>query len=352
MRRLTRLIGGLAAAVFAGGGMAAAEPARLALVIGNSAYAGLPALHACGDSLNVVAAALKRAGFAVTERLNVSNGRMGAAITDFADTLAQQPGSVAVVYFCGYAMAYDGRVFLLPASATLERDTDILTQGLVSRVLINSVLTADTAAGLVLVDSAATPGHLTAVAPGSVVNPAAPGNSGVVVTHSSMPLPDGATPLAAALSAGLAAPELDVRPLLADMQAALRGIPGLTVAAAAPAGPAWLRGGPPARPSVVIAAPAPTPAPVAVAQPPEAAAPVAAPVTAPPPPAEPGPVTDADRRRIQLALQRLGYYAGKVDAVYGPDTLAAIRRFQHELGAAMTGRLTPEQAARLLVDGR
>ena len=57
---------------------------------------------------------------------------------------------------------------------------------------------------------------------------------------------------------------------------------------------------------------------------------------------------DLDRRRVQLALQRLGYYAGTVDGVYGAESLAAIRRFQHELGADMTGRLTNDQARRLL----
>jgi peptidoglycan hydrolase-like protein with peptidoglycan-binding domain len=59
-------------------------------------------------------------------------------------------------------------------------------------------------------------------------------------------------------------------------------------------------------------------------------------------------LNDLDRRRVQLALQRLGYYAGQVDGVFGPESLAAIRRFQHELGAEMTGRLTTDQAAHLL----
>jgi len=59
-------------------------------------------------------------------------------------------------------------------------------------------------------------------------------------------------------------------------------------------------------------------------------------------------LTEADRRRVQVALQRLGYYSGGVDGVFGPESLAAIRRFQHELGAEMSGRLTAEQAARLL----
>ena len=63
-------------------------------------------------------------------------------------------------------------------------------------------------------------------------------------------------------------------------------------------------------------------------------------------------LNEADRRRVQLALQRLGYYDGQVDGRFGPESLAAIRRFQHEVGAEMTGRLTTEQAGRLLQDGR
>ena len=34
--------------------------------------------------------------------------------------------------------------------------------------------------------------------------------------------------------------------------------------------------------------------------------------------------------------------------MFGPDTRAAIRRYQHELGADMTGRLTAAQATRLV----
>ena len=121
------------AIVAAGGGAVAADAPRLALVIGNSAYAALPPLGACRASASVVSAALKRAGFDVTERRDLSNGAMGAAITEFGDAIARQPGSVAVAYACGYAVAFDGRVFLLPVSANLERATDTLTQGMVSR---------------------------------------------------------------------------------------------------------------------------------------------------------------------------------------------------------------------------
>ena len=56
----------------------------------------------------------------------------------------------------------------------------------------------------------------------------------------------------------------------------------------------------------------------------------------------------ADRRRIQSALRNLGYYADKLDGVIGPETRAAIRRYQHELGDPMTGTLTPAEATRLV----
>jgi peptidoglycan hydrolase-like protein with peptidoglycan-binding domain len=59
-------------------------------------------------------------------------------------------------------------------------------------------------------------------------------------------------------------------------------------------------------------------------------------------------MTEFDRRAVQAALVRLGYYAAPVDATFGPETRAAIRRFQHEIGGEMTGRLTADQATRLV----
>lgn len=59
-------------------------------------------------------------------------------------------------------------------------------------------------------------------------------------------------------------------------------------------------------------------------------------------------MTEADRRRVQAALGAMGYYSDRVDGRFGPGTRAAIRRFQFELGAEMTGVLTPQQAGRLV----
>ena len=59
-------------------------------------------------------------------------------------------------------------------------------------------------------------------------------------------------------------------------------------------------------------------------------------------------MSEADRRRVQEALRHLGYYKERVDGVFGPGTRAGIRRFQHDIGAKTTGRLTAEEASRLV----
>ena len=72
--------------------------------------------------------------------------------------------------------------------------------------------------------------------------------------------------------------------------------------------------------------------------------------SAPPATAEPAEasMSEADRRQVQEALHRLDYYHGPVDGIFGPLTRAAIRRFQHDIGAEITGYLTAEEASRLV----
>jgi hypothetical protein len=63
-------------------------------------------------------------------------------------------------------------------------------------------------------------------------------------------------------------------------------------------------------------------------------------------PAE-GKMNAKNRRQVQQALQRLGYYEGPLDELFGPATRSAIRRFQESIGAQATGRLNETEASRL-----
>lgn len=59
-------------------------------------------------------------------------------------------------------------------------------------------------------------------------------------------------------------------------------------------------------------------------------------------------MSEQDRRQVQVALATMGYYSGRIDAVFGPETRAAIRRYQFEIKAELTGRLSAEQATKLV----
>ena len=102
--------------------------------------------------------------------------------------------------------------------------------------------------------------------------------------------------------------------------------------------------------------PTPTPTPEATLTP----VPISTPTPAPNPPS-PSPngsplatlpdesrMSRADRVRVQETLRRLGYYKGNADSIFGSETREAIRRFQSSIGARMTGRLTAEEASRLV----
>ena len=86
---------------------------------------------------HTVGAALRRAGFAVTDRRMSATAKWARRSPHFTRALA--PGDAAVLYVCGYTVDFGGRDFLLPASANIERDSDALTQGLAAKSVLDAL---------------------------------------------------------------------------------------------------------------------------------------------------------------------------------------------------------------------
>ena len=310
-----------------------AAPAREALVIGNGTYSALAPLPACLLSAHAVAAALRALDFHVVEREDVSSGGADAAIGEFAAQVAAAPGAAAFIYSCGYATSFNDRPFLAPVSARIARAADVLAQGILAKSLIDVLARGGAGPSVVAFDVVPMPEapaalHLDALAQASL-----PDGLGLIAASQAKP-PDAPTPLAASLVANLKGPEVQVAALLNGVQQQVGANRSVTLAAfRPPVAPGYLAGAPPPPP--------PAPSPSATTPAPAVAGPAAA------LPAD-EQLTDSDRRRVQIALVRLGYYDGRIDGVFGPDSRAAIRRYQHELGADMTGRLTAAQATRLV----
>ena len=323
----------------------AADPPRFALVVGNATYEQLSPAPACAASGHTVAAALAGAGFTVTERFNASSGATDAAIGEFVRGLAASPGATAFIYICTRAVAVNDRPFLLPVSARIARPSDVMTQGILVKSMFDSLLRAQAGIGFVALDlitDSAGIGGLDAV----LQAPQSETLAAIAVVDSTPPTE--MTRMAGSLVPALAATAIPTAALLQTLRTDLP--PAAIAATREPARSGFLAGGPPPPPPapLSIAPPPPTaPPPGRVAPPPPPPAPVAVAPPEPPIP-EDSLMTPIDRRRVQIVLQRLGYYAGTVDGVFGPDSRAAIRRYQHELAVEMTGRLTGEQAQRLV----
>ena len=107
---------------------------RIALVIGNSAYENAQRLANPENDAHDIASALGRLGFEVTLQQNLGAAAMRAVLRDFEDKSAGSDW--ALVYFAGHGMQLDGKTWLIPTDARLERATDAADEAVVlDRVL-------------------------------------------------------------------------------------------------------------------------------------------------------------------------------------------------------------------------
>ncbi len=123
---ISRIIGiaALVAVLFAITAQSAFAEKRVALVIGNSAYKNVVQLPNPSRDAAAVAAMLKKAGFDVVEnKLDLNNTNMRRVIREF--TAIARNADIAVVYYAGHGIEFDGTNYLIPVDAELASDVDV-----------------------------------------------------------------------------------------------------------------------------------------------------------------------------------------------------------------------------------
>ena len=96
---------------------------RVALVIGNAAYAHAPALANPLNDAADIGAALGRLGFSVTRLENAGYAALRRGLQEFQR--AASASEVAVVFYAGHGIEVDRRNFLVPVDARLASDQDV-----------------------------------------------------------------------------------------------------------------------------------------------------------------------------------------------------------------------------------
>jgi len=100
---------------------------RVALVIGNGAYATAPLINPPNDA-RAISAALKEMGFDVIARTNLTMRDMKVAIRDFGDRI--QNGGVGLFYFAGHGIQANGKNYLIPVDAQIQKEVDVDIEGI------------------------------------------------------------------------------------------------------------------------------------------------------------------------------------------------------------------------------
>ncbi len=133
-------------------GLNAAE--RVALVIGNGAYQHARPLNNPRNDAAAVSAALEKVGFTVTTRTDAGLTEMKDALREFIDSLYADDSeeTVALVYFAGHGLQIDGRNYLIPVDAKVERDYEVPDETLAMDSVMRALESAGEGLNILILD--------------------------------------------------------------------------------------------------------------------------------------------------------------------------------------------------------
>jgi formylglycine-generating enzyme required for sulfatase activity len=130
----------------------AAEP-RIALVIGNSEYSSGPLPNPANDA-KMIGETLNNLGFEVIARRNADQNTMKRAIQEFGSRLEKAgPAAVGLFYYAGHGVQLNGRNYLIPTTAQIEREGDVEIEAVSADWVIEQMRYARNRLNIVILDA-------------------------------------------------------------------------------------------------------------------------------------------------------------------------------------------------------
>jgi uncharacterized caspase-like protein len=127
---------------------------RIALVVGNAAYAKSPLATAANDA-GLIAQTLQAAGFDVIGARDLDGDTLRKSFRDFIQKAESSgPDTVAVVYLAGYGLQLAGENYFVPVDSAISRDTDVPIEALRTGDYIRQLASLPLKAGIVVLDAA------------------------------------------------------------------------------------------------------------------------------------------------------------------------------------------------------
>jgi hypothetical protein len=141
-------------AVFLAAAPGYAEEKRIALVIGNGAYAEVNSLSNSINDARLLRTTLQSLGFEVIYRENIDKRSMERVLGDFANKLeAAGSDSVSLVYYAGHGVQLNGENFLLPVDVPMRRAADLGLNAIRASDVLNQMESAKSRVKIVILDA-------------------------------------------------------------------------------------------------------------------------------------------------------------------------------------------------------
>ncbi|MCV9967522.1 caspase family protein [Pararhizobium sp. BT-229] len=123
---------------------------RVALVIGNSAYKHAVELPNPKNDAKLMAETLRAAGFTVLDGENLDKAAMTVLVDQFTEIAYD--AEVAIVYYAGHGLQVDGRNYLVPVDAQLEKAAQLQTRTIPADKVL-AALPPDPAVSIIILDA-------------------------------------------------------------------------------------------------------------------------------------------------------------------------------------------------------
>lgn len=123
---------------------------RVALVMGNSAYQHAVELPNPKNDAKLMSQTLRAAGFTVLDGENLDKAAMTALVDQFTEIAYD--AEVAIVYYAGHGLQVDGRNYLVPIDAQLEKAAQLQTRTIPADKVLGA-LPPDPAVSIIILDA-------------------------------------------------------------------------------------------------------------------------------------------------------------------------------------------------------
>jgi uncharacterized caspase-like protein len=132
---------------------ASAAETRIALVIGNSEYSSGPLPNPANDA-KMIGETLTSLGFEVIARRNADQNTMKRAIQEFGSRLEKGgPSAVGLFYYAGHGVQLNGRNYLIPTTAQIDREGDVEIEAVSADWVIEQMRYARNRLNIVILDA-------------------------------------------------------------------------------------------------------------------------------------------------------------------------------------------------------